>query len=160
MRSKMIVGLIASVTTLAMISQPLNAAGTSVSAAYPQSVADAIQDQGYKAEIDTDSYGDPMVRSAAEGVNFTLTFYGCENGSACTDIMFTVAFDKTNGMKMEPMNSWNLEKALGRAFLDDEMDPVLQHYMLSVDGMSRSTFDDNFSRWVGVMDEFTDYIDW
>jgi len=160
MRGKLTLGLAASVCALTVLTQPVIAAGTSVSAAYPQSISNAIQDQGYKAEIETDSYGDPIIRSAAGGVNFALTFYGCENGKACTDIMFAVAFDKPNGMSMSSMNSWNAEKALGRVFLDDEKDPVLQHYIISVDGMSRSTFDENFSNWVAMMDEFTDYIDW
>ena len=44
-------------------------AATAVSAAYPESIVDAIQDMGYKAELTTDSYGDPMIRSASDGVN-------------------------------------------------------------------------------------------
>lgn len=136
-------------------------AGTSVSAAYPETVADALQDLGYKAAVTTDSYGDPQIRSASNGVNFTLFFYGCDDdGENCQDIQFTAAFDMTYEMDLKSMNTWNRERAMGKAFLDDEMDPVLQHYMISVDGMSRSVFEESFEYWTEILSDFTDFIDW
>ncbi len=136
-------------------------AGTSVSAAYPETVAAAVQDLGYKANLTTDSYGDPQVRSASDGVNFTLTFYGCDNnGEYCQDIQFSAAFDMSYAMDVKSVNTWNRERAMGKAFLDDEMDPALQHYMISVDGMSRAVFQESFEYWIEILSDFTDFIDW
>lgn len=136
-------------------------AGSSVSAAYPETVVNAIQSLGYKAELTVDSYGDPLVRSASEGVNFSLNFYGCdEAGNDCQHLQFSVAFDVVGGMDYISMNAWNRETTMGKAFLDEESDPVLQHYMISVDGMSSDVFKESFKFWTSTLSDFTDYIDW
>lgn len=136
-------------------------AGSSVSAAYPETVVNAIQSLGYKAELTVDSYGDPLVRSASEGVNFNLNFYGCdESGNDCQHLQFSVAFDVVGGMDYISMNAWNRETTMGKAFLDEESDPVLQHYMISVDGMSSDVFKESFEFWTSTLSDFTDYIDW
>ena len=75
-------------------------------------------------------------------------------------MQFSVAFDDPDGMAYTSMNSWNVEKVMGTAFLDDEMDPVLQQFVGQVDGMSRHNFDATFEFWVEVLGEFIDYIDW
>ena len=136
-------------------------AGTSVSAAYPETVVNAIQTMGYKAELTVDSYGDPLVRSASEGVNFSLNFYGCDDdGNDCQHLQFSVAFDVVGGMDYLSMNAWNRETTMGKAFLDEESDPVLQHYMIAVDGMSGDVFQESFEFWTSTLSDFTDYIDW
>lgn len=136
-------------------------AAQSVSASNPSSIADAIRDMGYRADVDTDSYGDPEINSAANGVNFTIFFYRCDDrGEDCEDIQFSAGFDLNDGISMRSVNSWNDQKAVGRAFVDDEDDPYLQHYVVGVDGMSRYVFEKTFYRWVDVLDEFTDFIDW
>lgn len=153
--------LVASAIGLSAVAGTQAIAATSVTATYPESVVTAIQDMGYKAELTIDSYGDPLIRSASEGVNFNLNFYGCDlDGNNCSDIQFSVAFDVTGGMDYVSMITWNREKTMGKAFLDEENDPVLQHYMVAVDGMSRATFDETFDFWIMTLSDFTDYIDW
>ena len=135
-------------------------AATAVTAAYPESIVDAIQDMGYKAELTKDSYGDPMIRSASDGVNFAINFYNCENNVDCSDLHFVVSFDLTHGIEGFSLNSWNKERLVGMSYADEENDPVLQHYVASVDGMSRSNFVATFSQWTESLADFTDYIDW
>jgi len=136
-------------------------AAQSVSASYPETIAAAIQDMGYRAEIGTDSYGDPHITSASNGVNFYIYFYGCsDSGDNCQDIQFTAAFDLDEGISTYSTNSWNIEKAFGRAYTDDEDDPVFQHYVVGVDGMSRYSFERTFERWIEGLDDYTDFIDW
>ena len=151
--------LAASLAVAAVLAPPAMAV-TSVTAAFPETIVEAIQDMGYRAELDIDNYGDPMIRSAAAGVNFVINFYNCEANQDCSDLHFSVAFDMPNGMDMYAMNSWNREMLLGMAYLDDDNDPVIQHYVASVDGMSRSNFVATFSQWVEALDGFTDFIDW
>lgn len=135
-------------------------AATAVSAAHPESIIDAIQDMGYKAELATDRYGDPMIHSAASGVNFVINFYNCENNTDCSDLHFVVSFDLLNGIELYSLNSWNEERLIGMSYADSEGDPVLQHYVASVDGMSRSNFVATYSQWTESLADFTDYIDW
>lgn len=137
------------------------AAGTAVSASYPDSIVDALQDMGYKAELTVDDYGDPLIYSAANGVTLVMEFYGCDDsGNDCRDLHFTAAFDMPNGMSQTAMSDWNENKRIGQAFLDEEEDPIIQHYVVSVDGMSRDSFATLFEYWVDTVSEFTDFIDW
>lgn len=145
---------------MAAVSSQGALAATAVSAAYPESVAEAIQDMGYKAELTTDSYGDPMIQSASGGINFVINFYNCDNNINCSDLHFVVIFDLINGIEPYSLNSWNKERLIGMSYADDENDPVLQHYVASVDGMSRSNFVATFSQWTESLADFTDYIDW
>ncbi|MFZ4748083.1 MAG: hypothetical protein ACOYLK_14540 [Sphingomonas sp.] len=41
-----------------------------VRATRPQSIVSAMQNAGYKASLDKDSTGDPLINSAASGSNF------------------------------------------------------------------------------------------
>lgn len=138
---------------------PANA-GTAVSATYPDSIVNALQDMGYRAELGTDDYGDPIIFSAAGGATLVIEFYGCDNGRSCRDLQLTAAFDMPNGMSLVSMNDWNLNKRIGQAFVDDEKDPIIQHYLVNVDGMSRESFEITFEYWVDTVSDFTDYIGW
>lgn len=135
-------------------------AGTSVSATYPDSIVNALQDMGYKADIDIDDYGDPIIFSAAVGATLVIEFYVCDDGANCRDLHLTAGFDMPDGMSLSSMNDWNLNKRIGQAFLDEEKDPIIQHYMVNVDGMSRESFETTFEYWVETVEEFTDFIGW
>jgi len=154
--SRMIVLAFASL----VLGQPAYGDSTAVSAAYPESVVKAIQAMGYKAELTIDDYGDPLVLSAAHGVGFSVIFYGCENGTDCTDLQFSVAFDLLQGLDYVSMNSWNAERVMGTAYLDRNNDPVFQYFVSQVDGMSRHNFDKTYEFWVEMLGEFMDFIGW
>ena len=65
-----------------------------VSAADPEGVAGVLRDLGYRAQMDSADNGDPLIRSAADGTNFRIWFYGCDgkNGN-CTGMNFSAGFD-------------------------------------------------------------------
>ncbi len=132
----------------------------SVSAAYPESVAAALLRGGYKAEVTTDSTGDPMIQSAASGWSFRIIFYDCENNRDCQDVMFSAGFDMKDGMAMESVNSWNRNKLVGRVYLDDENDPHLVHFVSGLDGMPGAAFDRLVGRWENALGEFASFIGW
>ena len=132
----------------------------SVTAAYPETVVAAMQDAGYKATLTTDTYGDPKIESATNGVSFSVYFYGCDEGTACRDIQFTAGFNLDNGLSLESINSWNSEKLVGHAYVDDEMDPFVTHFVSAVDGMPRANFEEVLDAWDTALAEFTDFIDW
>ena len=137
------------------------AAAQSVSAAWPESVVNALQDRGYRATLTTDDYGDPKIESATGGVNFSIYFYGCDDaGQACRHLQFSSGFDLPDGLSHYSANSWNTEKLVGSVSVDEEMDPFIRHFLVSVDGMSRSSFDAFLDMWDDALAEFTDYIDW
>lgn len=146
--------------TTAAVVWTTGAAAQAVSAAYPESIASALRNAGYKAELTTDSTGDPMINSAASGWNYRIVFYGCENNRACQDLVFTTAFDMDDGMETTSVNSWNRNKLVGRVYVDDERDPFIDHLVIGVDGMSEANFERLLRSWDTALSDFTDYIDW
>ncbi|MCZ7675781.1 MAG: YbjN domain-containing protein [Roseovarius sp.] len=149
-----------SIFVAAALATTTAASAQSVSAAYPESIAAALLKGGYKAEITTDSAGDPLIKSAASGWNYQIVFYGCEDNRACQDVMFAAGFDMENGMAIKSINSWNENKLLGRAYLDDEDDPHLVHFVAGMDGMPAPAFERLIERWETSLGEFAEYIGW
>ncbi|WP_273504027.1 YbjN domain-containing protein [Fulvimarina manganoxydans] len=134
------------------------AASNKVEAAEPQSIVDALQALGYRAQLGTDDNGDPQIQSTIDGSNYTIWFYGCDQGAACTDITFSIAFDMPNGTDLETVNLWNRERIMGRAYLDDENDPYLDHFIVTVGGIERETFDQIVANWSTTVADFKDRI--
>lgn len=144
----------------AMLATTTLASAQTVSAAYPESIAAALLKNGYRADVTTDSDGDPMIESAASGWNYRIVFYGCENNRACQDVMFSAGFDMTDGMSMDSVNSWNQNKLVGRVYLDDETDPYIVHFVAGMDDMTGPAFERLMQRWEAALGEFADYIGW
>ncbi len=146
---------------LMLAASSVTAAAQSVSAAVPDTIVLALQDMGYKAQLDVDSEGDPKIMSATQGVNFTIFFYGCEDdGTRCEDIILTAGFEMDKAPTMEAMNSWNATKLTGAAFVDDDGDPNIEHFVAGVKDMSRDSFERLVFRWDQAIEEFTDFIGW
>lgn len=133
----------------------------SVSAAWPESLVSALQDAGYRARLTRDGHGDPKIESAVAGADFEIFFYGCDmSGAACTDVQFIAGFDLAAGISVQAANSWNREKLMGEAYVDEEGDPFIEYFLPGLDGMSRHSFNAILDRWETALSEFTAYIDW
>ena len=59
-----------------------------VGAHAPESVVSALRNAGYRAELDTDGNGDPMITSTFASMVSFIYFYGCNEGKDCTSLMF------------------------------------------------------------------------
>ncbi len=131
-----------------------------ISAADPQTIIDLLQSKGFRASLTTDSYGDPQIETAAEGVDYTVDFYGCTDGANCDSVLFTVGFNMDDGTTYEYINEWNKTHAIAGAYVDEEMDPFLDMYVLTKSGVPSETFDAAIDEWTMTLSEFIDYIDW
>lgn len=131
-----------------------------VTASDPRSVMSALQDLGYRAELTTDSDGDPKIRSAIDGTNYSIYFYGCRDNTDCRWIQFSTGWDLSKGTTLQAMNEWNRTKLFGEATLDSENDPHLSYFFTLDGGMSRPIFDDTVDWWGVAIREFKDYINW
>lgn len=127
-------------------------------AAEPQTIVDALQTLGYRAQLGADDNGDPQIQSTIDGSNYTIWFYGCANGAACTGISFSIAFDLPDGTDLETVNLWNRERIMGRAYLDDEQDPYLDHFIVTFGGIEGETFDHIVANWSTSVADFKDRI--
>ncbi|MBE3640094.1 YbjN domain-containing protein [Mangrovicoccus algicola] len=131
-----------------------------VSAADPQGMQAALQELGYRAELDQDGEGDPMIRSSAAGSNFSIYFYGCVDHAGCDSILFTAGFDLSEPMSPEQANDWNRDALLATIYLDDEGDPHLFHYVLTRGGLPGDVFAASLREWAQVLGDFRGHIGW
>ena len=138
---------------------PATAAGQ-IFASDPQAIMAEMQRLGYRAEMTTDDQGDPKIKSAAGGANFSIYFYGCEAGKDCTSIQFSAGFDTTNGLDMAVANDWNTRKRYGKVYLDDERDPYIEMDIDMDGGMRTELFADNLGIWDRMLADFQRHIDW
>lgn len=140
-------------------------AGTAAAAPLPaggvtaQEVAEALQAQGYKAEIGRDQTGDPMITSSMEGSTFRVMFYDCRAGERCAAIQFATAFDLEDGLTLSAINTWNRERRFGRAYLDDEMDPFLEYDVDLEVGATTEAIGNALDVWEAVVPAFMRHID-
>jgi len=115
---------------------------------------------GYRAELDTDSGGDPRVGSAIEGIDYRFWFYGCKDNQNCTGWNLLACFDVNDGLSMSKVNNWNQNKLVGRVFVDEENDPCIDYFVAAEGGLSSVTFERVLERWEVAIDEFKDHIGW
>lgn len=123
-------------------------------------LAALLEAEGYGATLGTDDYGDPYIESAAEGLNFQIYFYGCEDGAACTDIQYHAGFNLDGPLSPEQMNDWNRGWRFGRLYNDDEGDPHLEYDVTLAGGVSRANFQDTFQVWRETLVSFKEHIGW
>ena len=89
-------------------------------------VADLLQDEGYRAKLETDSHGDPMIRTSMSGVTVSVMFYDCEK-ARCDSLQFVTGLDLDDGTTPEVINRFNETYRYGAAYLDEENDPFLRY---------------------------------
>ena len=128
-----------------------------VSAKDPQSVVKALQAKGYAAELG-EAGGDPSIKSGAGGVNFTIFFQNCTKGKNCTTITFATGFTDVDAT-LAKLNEWNSTNRFGRAYLDDENDPILRMDVdLDHDGLSRASFNEYIDIWASLAPNYLKFL--
>lgn len=123
-------------------------------------VARWLQDQGYKAELKVGESGKPYVRSAAEGVSFSIYLYDCKAGDRCASLQFSASFDLDKPMDLKVVNAWNRDKRFLKAYLDDEGDPFVEYDASVSPGGSYEALNDDFLVWTSTLPAFKSHIGW
>lgn len=124
----------------------------------PHMVAKALQDAGYKAEIAKSKNGDPYIKSAANGDEFTVEFYGCELANGCGSIQFYSWYKKKPWFKPELANRWNKGKRFLRIAIDDEGDLALHLDVATVGKLTKANFADLLDWWSVMSDDLDDFL--
>jgi uncharacterized metal-binding protein len=144
---------------MAMIAASLAAAAQANVTADAEQVAAALQKAGYKAQIASDKDGDPTVKSAANGANFTIYFYGCTDHKACKSIQFTTDYTLKSKITIDKLNEWNATKRWVTAYADKDGNPCLQMDVnLDLAGTSDALFADDVDWWTTMMGSFQKFI--
>ena len=123
----------------------------------PGSVAIALRDMGYRAKLDTDE-NRPVIDSGAGGTFFSIRFYGCDGAKDCSGMLFEAGFDLDEGFALDSVNDWNREKLLGRAYLDGDCDPWIDHFLIADPLMSRDAFAEMVQEWGATLGNFRSFV--
>ncbi|ANU07773.1 YbjN domain-containing protein [Paraurantiacibacter namhicola] len=120
-----------------------------VTAADPDSVRDALLSAGFPATMDTDSVGDPMVRTEMGGYKARIMFYGCdeETNTGCDSLQFVVGLDRESPMPLPILNELSKEWRYISIYLDEEGDPFFNWDIVTGDGLATSIFLDSVRRF-------------
>jgi hypothetical protein len=116
-----------------------------------------LQDAGYRAKLDTDKDGDPMVRTGMNGLNVYIYSYDCEH-HRCGSLQLSVGVDMKQGTAPAVINKFNIDYRYGRAYLDNDNDPFLLF-----DFEVRNTHHEQYiasqlDTWEDLLGAFTDAI--
>ena len=108
--------------------------------------------------MDKATNGDPMIEGKIEGVSYYLFFRNCaDDNTQCEDLNFYAGF-LDNKQTMEAINAWNRDKRFGKAYLDSDLDAVIEYDVNLEHGISRENLDSTFQVWSLILKQYADYI--
>ena len=113
--------------------------------------------KGYgDASLATQANGQPRIAGKVGDVPYQVFFLNCDSG-ACEDLNFYAGFA---GVKptMDSMNAWNRDKRFGRAYLDGDLDAVIEYDINLEYGVARENLNAAFGVWSLVLGEFAEYV--
>jgi hypothetical protein len=118
-----------------------------ICASDPATIVVALQEAGYKAKLEKDAMGDPMIASSASGYDFNVYFYGCKSAARCDSLQFQVSFEKDGANTPELANKWNSTKRFGQAAISEKGSFVLGYDISTVGGVNSKNFADIVDWW-------------
>ncbi len=125
----------------------------------PVTLVNIIQDLGYRARLEVDGEGDPLIRSSVGGTDFALVFYGCsEQHDGCQILLFKAGYELNDKVGMDLINQWNATRLFGRAYLDEVSDPWIELVLNMHGGVTRAQFEKTFEWWETSIGEFEDEL--
>jgi len=124
----------------------------------PASIVAALKMGGYKAELDTDGSGDPMISTEFAQMPSYIHFYGCNAEHVeCTSLMFATGFDRET--EWDAASAIEVSKNLRFAaiWLDDEGDPFISWDVVTGrEGVPVGTFSTAVRMYVDTVDSVAD----
>jgi hypothetical protein len=127
-----------------------------VDATNPEKLVRVLQSAGYRAQLDVDSVGDPLIKGSLSRSNYSIFFYGCTNNKDCRDVIFTTAYRVSVSLSL--MNEWNKQKRYTRAYQDNDGEAVLEMTVNLYQGVSRENFLDSVDWWQRYLEDFEKHI--
>jgi len=114
--------------------------------------------RGYgSANLEKQTNGDPKISGKVDGVTYQVFFMNCTDNTNCEDLNFYAGF-LDNKPTLEVINDWNRDKRFGKAYLDSDLDAVIEYDLNLVHGVTRDNLDAAFSLWTLILDQYTTYI--
>ena len=109
------------------------------------------------ATMGSQSNGDPKISGQIERIPYTLYFMNCTDNANCEDVNFYSGF-LDNKPDLETINAWNRDKRFGKAYLDTDLDAVVEWDVNLEHGVTSENMDAAFALWWLILDQYTTYI--
>lgn len=130
-----------------------------VCASAPKSVVSALQDAGYKAVLGkSDTTGNPKIDSAANGYNYSIYFYECEEGKKCASLQFLVTFEDDGANTLDLANRWNNNKRFLQMSVNDDKSLALSYDVTTLGGLNQTNFADVIDWWAMMLGEASKFF--
>lgn len=123
----------------------------------PTSVAELLAGLGYEVEREVEE-DPPALFAQIDGIDLALWFYGCRGGTRCRELIFEAVFDVGEGLSLRAVNEWNRDAMMGRAYLDDYDDAVIEHHLVVEGGVGRANFERIVALWGEAVAGFADHL--
>lgn len=123
-------------------------------ASEPEGIARYLRYLGYRAILEKDPNGDPVIETGMGGFKVMLWFYDCTDGRDCQRLQLQLGVAMEKKLDLETVNAWNRRKRFQTLHLDEENDPILSHDMSTVaPGMPAAQFRDVVELFEGQVAE-------
>ncbi len=114
--------------------------------------------RGYgSATMEKQSNGDPRITGKVDGVTYQVYLMNCTNNTNCEDLNFYAGF-LDNKQTLDVINAWNRDKRFGNAYLDSDLDAVIEYDVNLEKGATRENLDAAFNLWTLILEQYTTYI--
>lgn len=109
------------------------------------------------ADLVTRDNGGPRISGTLGGLPYQLFFMNCTGGKACEDLNFYAGFTDTKPT-LDAINDWNRSKRFGKAYLDSELDAVIEYDVNLEHGVTRDNLEAAFSLWSQLVPDYAGFI--
>ena len=120
-------------------------------------VAQLLQEEGYKAKLGTDNVGDPMIETSYSGIPTYIFFYDCDDGF-CSDLQFHAYWTLDTEVSPLVMAAWNEKFRFGTAYLDEEGDAAIDIDLQLISGGNDQLIVSYLDLAEIVLSDFEDHI--
>ena len=127
--------------------------GDLITAADVEAIAEIARGHG-TAKVETDRDGDPLIRCKANGLMYSVYFYGCEKGRNCTSIQLQSGFTTDGKVDLDTLLQWNAKKRWLKAIRDAEGDPIVRYDVMLAGGVTTENLDRSFKIFVDMLGDF------
>jgi hypothetical protein len=116
-------------------------------------LAAIVQNRGYKAQLSTDTGGDPMIESTANAEKFVIFFYGCNKESvrSCDSIQLNASWTNDIHLTPEDVNFCNQKYVFGKLTVDSNGVNLIMP--AAVAGVTDAYFAKQLDKWELVLSE-------
>lgn len=116
-----------------------------------------LEEVGHAPELRKDDVGDPLIVATWENLRYIVLFYGCNAAKSCGTLQFRAYYTNVE-VPLDQINEWNRASLLGRAYLDADRDPVIEHTIRLSGGVTLQHLRGERDWFVKAVDQFSDLV--